>query len=338
MQHSPLVPFLLVGALAAQNAPPPPVPKADPAPAATEGAPDALAATRIRLRAALQKTAARHDTAFTAAWGPQGKKANDPMQALLRHRGAEGKASGSWHQDRLQVAIENANEDQLLLAGRQLLAKDNTRPWCRRQGRFADGNPLGFVPEPALLLSLLAGMDLAVTQRNAGALEDRPVEIVSVTLNADQAAELVFAGAVPDALASGMTAMMRLPQGLNAGPRLPPPSPGGTVDLAIHLDPGTQLIHQVVCRGWTPQRGGAGNVIIAQGAAVNVQVLGANAEEAEPEPAEEAAAGAPLQYEDGLPKRSSRKMSVLDYTLRLQEHGARPAPALSDAERVLLGK
>jgi hypothetical protein len=329
---------LLAAAMSAQDP--------SPAPAAQSPATDALAAARQRLHNALQKGSGQVDTAFTAEWGPQGQKGDDadPVVAMMMGgTGFKGKATGSWHQDRLHLHFDGDEGDELVCVGRRMLAKDGKSEWQLRRGRFADGNQIGFTPDVPLLLQLLASWPLAVTQQQVGTRGDRPVEILSVTLSSEQVAEAVWCGALPESLVQSMVMGFAMFGGVGGG-RQAPPLPTATVDLALQFDPATSVIHQLHFRAWVEEGAmvrGAGAVrIFRAGAAVRVAAAGDDAEkDAEAEPDEPPAAeNAPLRYEHGLPIRSRKKMSVNDYKVELSEHGQRSAPALDALQQKLLGR
>ncbi len=306
---------------------------------------DPLAAPRQKLRDTLAKAANTADTAFTIAWAENAKKPDEPVAVFLggASTAPTGAVRGSWH-DGLTHLVYGEDGDEFLLAGRRMLAKDKKSGWCLRAGRFADGNTVGFLPDVPLLLQRLATWDLALTQRTVGSLDDRPVEILSVTLNPDQVAEAVWAGLLPDVLAPGGNPFAQVIRfgalpGNNA--RVAAEKPGATVDLALFLDPSTNTLHELRFRSWTKvdaQQGGR-MVFVRQGGAV-VQAAGAGEEEEDEEDEEQAAAAAkqPLEYADGLPLRKRSKMLVRDFTVRLTEHGSKPAPALTDEQAKLLAQ
>ncbi len=327
-----LLSFVLAPALLAQAESSPPAASAE------------LTAAEARAVAALKKSASLADTGFTLRWGPdeKKKKAADNPFAQLAGSATSGDTTGSWHQDHLRVAFSGENDDELVLAGGRTLAKDGERPWRLRQGRFADGSPLSFVPNVPLLLQHLAAQDLAVTQRTVGSLDDRPVEIVSATLNADQIAELVWSGLLPEALvtASGFGRAIRFAAiGAQAGQKRPaPPPPTSTVDIAVFLDPATTLVHQIRFRAWTKadQGGGAAGVMIVQRAG-GAAVVEEDDEEEEAEP-DAAAKPATLVYENGLPVRPRKKVSVCDVVVSLHDHGKTTPPPFDETQKALLGR
>lgn len=319
--------------LSAQNA--------SPTPAAAAPTAGELAAAKARLQASLQKCATLTDTAFTARWGPDKKKKddNDPFAAMMGLR-SSGSLHGSWHADSLHVAFDTDQDDEWVVAGRRTIAKDGTSDWKLRPGRFADGNKVDFVADPALLLQQLAQWDLAVTHRSVGALDDRPVEIVSVTLNADQVAEAVWTGVLPEAVttATGGSRILRLAAIGGGGGRPPLPPPATTVDVAFHLDPGTNLIHQIHFRGYTKSDGKMGGGMVVVQAAGGVVRGGGDDEEEEADEKDEATKDAPLVYDSGLPNRPRKKMSVADYRVRLTDHGQKQTPPWNELQKKLLGR
>ncbi|MBL8752852.1 MAG: hypothetical protein JNK15_06080 [Planctomycetes bacterium] len=322
-----------------------------PAPTATTPTPAAgndLAATKAKLSAALQKAAALRDTAFDFTWGPDGKKKkNDDAMAFAMAWGVatKGKATGSWHQDLLHVALDGDNGDELLLAGRMQLAKDAKSPWQVRAHRYADGGTLPFMPDPALLLQRLAAWDLAVTQRAVGSLDDRPVEIVSVTLAPDQVVEAIWAGLLPETMAQSAEGggVFRMIAGGGGGARPVPSAPEAQIDLAIHLDPATGVVHQLHFRGWAKANAGAARLAGGAGVVVVGRALPAGGgdddeDEDEDDGKAEPAKEAPLAYEHGLPVRPRKKTTVNDCTIRLRDHGQKLAPELDAAAKKLLGR
>jgi hypothetical protein len=163
-----------------------------------------------------------------------------------------------------------------------------------------------------------------------------------VTLNADQVGEAVWAGLIPESVVTPLTfgAFGRV----GMGHRAVPPTPDATLDLAVTIDPGTSLVHQIQFRGWSKQNAGGraagGGVFVVQagGGAVTVAGGGNDEDEEEDSKTEAGKADAPMTFENGLPVRQRKKMSVMDYTVRLFDHGSKKAPELSDEQKKLLGR
>jgi hypothetical protein len=328
----------LLGLLPAQDSP-----ATTQAPAPAPLTAEQLAAAKQRLATSLQKSAALVDTHFEAKWGPD-KKAQNPGNgavALFLGNGlggsTEGTCQGSWHSELQHVRYDGGDNDELLLAGRRMLAKDDETPWCVRKGRFANGADLGFVPDPQLLLQRLAAMDIAVAVREVGALDDRPVELLSASLDQDQLADLLWSEALPPALAQSMSQIFRIGAGGNNQKRMGAPKPDATLDLVVHIDPATSLVQRLQFRCWTKDdMPGMGRVVVVNGGAVQAQ--GEDEEEAEDEQTKAGDANQPLRYENGLPVRPRKKTNVVDFTVRLSEHGKAVAPALDNTQKKLLGR
>lgn len=306
---------------------------------------DPLVAARTRLQAALTKTATATDTAFAAKWAENGKKKDAGGAFVLGPNSgtAAGAATGSWHPGLVATQFDGDTNDELVTAGRRTIAKAKDHDWALRRSRYADGNSLDFAPDPEQLLELLAGWDLAVVRRDTGSLDDRPMEVLTVTLNPDQVAEAAFTGLLPGALLGGannpFAIMIAMQQG---GARPPATAPSSTVDLAICLDPATSLVHQLQFRSWNKQDQmvAGGRVVVFRQAGGQVNV-GGNDEDDEEEAEDAAKEGAgkpdaPLQYENGLPVRPRKKTTVMDFTLRLQNHGKASLPALPEKAKQLL--
>ena len=307
-------------------------------PAQQEPAPQGVpAAAKKKLADALTKTSQQADTAFAISWGPSGKQDKNNPFGRLMGASMKGKATGSWHDGLTHVKFDGDEGDELLLAGARMLARDDNHDWCRRRGHFADGNKLDYVPDPQALMQQLGQWPLAVTKRGAGSFDDRPVEVLSVTLTGEQVAELFYAGSLPQALQYGRNVFgnaVQIAIGGGGGGRQAPPAPNLTVDLAISLDPGTGQIFEIRGNAWAEKNGNGNGVFVFR--AGNVQIGGADDEEEEEEEEEEAEQDGPLEYKDGLPKRSKKKFSCSGFSLQLSQHGQAPKPALTEAQQKLL--
>jgi len=310
--------------------------------------PDAgLLPARQRLLQTLAKTQSLTNTAFSVHWkqpelpGATASGDEEAPAALLAVRkrmqaAKSGAAHGSWHPDTLWLEFANEAADTVLLTGRWMLARDNQRPWCLRAGRFADGNTVNFLPDPLLLLRELASMDLSVNRRGIDQQDERPLEVLSVTLSHAQVSNLHWAGLLPAGLLGSSDAMMAavMRRGMGAAERGAPPVPKMPVDLAITLDPATGRLHRVHFRTWLP-------AMQMQAGTATVQVgfppPGAKAKRDDgPEAAEETKT--PLEYDRGLPLRKGRDLEPFDYEIVLHRHGEQPAPELDAAMKQLLGR
>jgi hypothetical protein len=295
-------------------------------------------ALQKRLTTALGTTAATSDTAFAIEWAPDKKnQPNNPWGQIMGDS-ASGKVTGSWHTSQHHVKFDNNEKDELLFAADRMIARDDNHDWCLRRGHLADGNTIPYVPDAQLLLQQLASWPLAITHREAGALNDRPVEIVAVTLNPEQVGELLWSGCLPPSLATANFAnVVRIVMAGNAARTAATP-PDTTIDLAIALDPGTNLVHEVRVRAWTKanQNGGvfafpAGRVQVAGGQQPDEE--DEEEDDVEPKNGQE---DAPLTYVKGLPKRSRKKTMVHNFKITLREHGQHAAPEWNERQKLLL--
>lgn len=326
---------LALGALLPAQDPSPTSPAA-PAPAPA----DALAAATQRLQQALQKTAGIVDTGFTARWGPS-DDGKDPVQQFLVNTagGSASKVVGSWHADLFHAAFDGDNGDELVSRGRRTIAKDGHTEWKLRRARFADGNASAFVPDPALLLQQLAAADLRVKRAAVGTLDDKPIEILTAELSAEDVAEATWSGALPE-LAGWAGAMIVQMAGGGQAARPAAAAPDATVDLAVLLDPATGLVHEIRARGWSKMAvAGARQFVVAGGGVVRFQRAAPQQEEGDDEKAakDTGPVDGSVIDENGLPVRSRKNTSVTDFTVRLRDHGKKSPPPLTDAQQRLLG-
>lgn len=329
----------LLGLLPAQDPP-----TATKPPVAGQPSAERLAAATQRLAAALQKTAALTDTRFQVSWAPDNKPVAGANQGVAVFLGArvggavQGACQGSWHQDLLHVHYDGGDQDELLVAGRRMLAKDAQTPWCVRKDRFANGADLGYLPDPLLLLLRLEAMGLVVTNREVGSLDDRPVEVLSAILDQDQLADLLWSGSLPSSMAMNLHQVFRIQAGGGNQVRVAAPKPDAIVDVVVHLDPATSLVERLQFRCWTKDDAQVGRFVVVNGAGA-VQAGDDEDDEAEADAsATGGAANQPLRYENGLPVRPRKKTNVMDFTVRLLEHGKVAPPTLDQAQRRLLGR
>lgn len=316
--------------------------------AIAQTAPDGdLGPARQRLAQALAKTQSLTNTAFTVQWkqpdlpgiAPTGDENAPAVLQDMRKRmqaARSGTVYGSWHPDLLWLEFDNETADTLLLSGRWTLARDKERPWCLRTARFADGNPIPFLPDPLLLFRELAAMELTLTRRGIDEQNERPLEMLSMTLTHEQACRLRWAGLLPAGLLGGGDPMMAalMQRGMGAGERRAPPVPETPLDLAITIDPATGRLHRVHFRTWQRAmqlQGGTATVT------VGMPPQGGRARrDAESEPS--TAVKPPSEFDSGLPRRSGRDLEPFDFEIVLQRHGEQPAPELDAAMKQLLGR
>ncbi|MGE3174797.1 MAG: hypothetical protein AB7O97_19360 [Planctomycetota bacterium] len=345
-----LLTLLTGAALAAQSR--------DSAPAPQPQRPaEPLARATERLHRSLATSAALQQAAFTARWGnapkepppagvPDGDAAGTdevvpaaPPAARVVRLGLDGRqpaagvAKGVWVGDALHLEID---DDELLLVGRDLLARDDTSDWVPRHGRFADGNEVTFLPDAPRLLRALQRLDLQVAHATVATLNDRPVEVLAVALTPEQVTELHWLGLLPIAdenrqlLVQLLNGRIRGAGGAGAGARTPAVGPEATVDLALSIDPATLLVHRVQlrCSKRAQQFAAGGNQVLVVGGQFGAGVDDTDAEEDD--------ADAPLEYRDGLPRRSRKGRAVVDLTIDLDRHGAAALPKVGGAAARLL--
>jgi hypothetical protein len=310
---------------------------------AQEPAADPLASARTRLQKALATMAALPSCAFESSWGPDKDakaKAGAPAVVFLGGPATTdpGTATGCYADGILHLT---SRDHAVAFANRRMIAKTGDG-WVVRRGKFADGSALSFVPDPQVLFDLMKDWQLAVTHREVGTLADKPVEILSVTLNDDQVAEAYWSGLLPENVGGiGGVTVLRGGMAMAVGGAKPAaPKTDATVDLAFYLDPATGQVHEVRARSWSDTDKAMAAMGVVGFRAAKVAFGGGDAEEEEEEeeePKPVAGKAAELQYKDGLPVRPRKKMSVTDYTLKLRDHGTAKPPQLDAAARALLG-
>jgi hypothetical protein len=333
-----LLPALFGVTLVAQNAP----------------SPDALAAAKTKLQKSLAAMLQLDNCAFKSSWGPDVKpgkdddnNANNNGINLLFAAGTAPvtEATGAWDHRLLRCRL---GDDEVLTGNRRLLARENNGAWKLRRDKRADGSPLGFVPDPPQLLQWLAAQDVHVTHREVGTVDDKPVEFLTVTLDADQVAEAVWSGLLPEGssmFGAGMAgvvvfrAQMAQVAGGAAAAKPVMPKPEATIDLAFAIDPATGLVHRIELRSWQKNDANGMARVVQRGGAI--VVAGRNAGNDDEEDSEEdakkakAAAAAPMVYENGLPQRPRKKMNVDAFAITFVDHG-KAEIAVDDAAKALL--
>src|SRR5262249_20703699 len=98
----------------------------------------------------------------------------------------------------------------------------------------------------AFFTTLLRGK-LDVINAEVGALEDKPVEILTAHAAGDDAYDLLWSGLIPDAPTNALLGTRMAPNLARSGR----PKPEMEVGLAFWLDPATSHIHQVKMRCYT---------------------------------------------------------------------------------------
>lgn len=291
------------------------------------------AAAGERLHKALVAAAGATDVAYRIRWGADAPPAGEGGTKSA----PVSEAGGSWHADRVHLRLGGKAGDEFVMNGRRTIARDAQRPWAQRRGRLADGTTLRFLPDPTGLLAFLADQELAVGHADVGAIEDRPVEVVTATLTPEQVAEATWSGLLPAAFTTVPTRLTIA--GAGAGDaRAPEPAPTADVDVAVHFDPALGVVRRVHVRCWLKPEIQRGNRIALR---FNADGRPERVDESAVEEDEQAnaeAAKLPLRHADGLPLRPRRGLLVSDVVLDLGEPGKTPAPALDERAAKLLAR
>lgn len=291
-----------------------------------------LGAKRTLLQNALTTTAELPSGAFTTT--------HSTSSQILRqlNRGApKEQLQGGWGQG-LLFASSSDGKDTLVSGGRRSIARSGQDEWRIRRSLLVDGRPMPFVFDPQAFCAQLAVTQYDVLQAAAGALDDRPVETVTIHLEGDAALELVWSGLLPEGSDPfGRSVVFRV-----AGGAVPaPPKPDLALDVAVAIDPATRLVHRIHLKSYTKSKvmGAAGVQVAFAGGVV---VAGANAGEEEEEEDEDKVepANKPLVFKDGLPVRKHKKTEqpvTVTFEARLSEHGSAKPIELDAKARQLLG-
>src|SRR5690606_1602118 len=200
-----------------------------------------LAQASERLQEALARTRALDAVAF------QSIESTD--EALLRGLPIPPKddvqVNGRRAGDLLLASI-GYDEDEVLLAGGRMLARQGGGAWKLRRNCLADGRPLPFVADPLQMVGLLADLpakDRAVVHAEPGKVRDADVTVYTITLAGAAADELLFAGFMPRT--AGPRAMVALGGATDLLPK-----PQVTLDIAISVDAATGHVVRLQSRAY----------------------------------------------------------------------------------------
>jgi len=236
------------------------------------------------------------------------------------------KVSGTWGDGRLHASLAEGAEE-VVWAGRRMAARNKGGAWVRRQGKLAEGGALPHVFDPDACFAALADAKLAILHAEVGALEDRPVEIVTARLEGDAARDLVWGGIVPEGDEFSRMIVMR------AGGAAGAPKNDVELDLAFFIDPATKRLLKMRLKCYSKSIAG-GAVFVAAGGGVAV------AEEEDEEAEEVDDKKQPLKLKDGLPIRHKAKnenWTTVTFDVVFTEHGTAKLPELDAAARAMLG-
>ena len=308
------------------------------APCAQEPAlkPD-LGPKQALLRKALQKMSGMPSFAFSTRVQTLRTTANN--QAAFSNPAA-AVAEGGWAEGRLWASA-NDGLDQVVWNGRRMIARHDKEPWSLRQGAVGAGLAVPKVLDPDTFFLVLEKAKLELIHAEVGALEDRPVEILTLHAAGEGAIDLLWAGLFPDST---------LNQNLGVRAAMPgavQPIPVRSeidIDIAIFLDPATARIHQIHVRGYSKGMANSAAGGLAMGAAVPLPGAPPKAVEKVPEknvvPADaKAAAQTELVFEQGLPIRKPKDkemQTTVAFDIKFTNHEAAKPPELDAQARELL--
>jgi hypothetical protein len=246
---------------------------------------------------------------------------------------------GGWGAD-LLWASANEGKDQVLWHGRRMVGRQGEEPWRLRQGVVGNGTRMPKLFDPETFFQALLHSKLDVIHADVGALEDRPVEIVTVSLTGDDSYDVLWSGLVPDATTNSyLGTRSALAPAARARPEI-------EVDIAVWLDPATSRVLQCKVRCYTKGSSNAGGAItVLGGGAPAPQGVAGGVAPPQAKPSEDAdkapdAPAGPLAFQDGLPKRAPKEGQVLmlvSYDVTFANHEAAAAPELDANARALLG-
>lgn len=315
----------------------------DPAPETQASSPHAKTLTRA-LETMSRLDSVRFATDTVAGDDGANRRRNLVVQSSGRRPARVDGVSGTWTSSLCQAETEDG--DQLAFANGRMVAllAGSDRGWVLRNGHLADGNVAPLVLDPGLFFTILGEMKLEVTHSEPGSRDDRPVQLLSVTLDDEQVAELEWAGLLPtnpDSIANSTMgiAIGFARAGARAKQRARPPIPERMVDLVLVLDPATGFVFEVRARVHEKQDANAKRIRARLGAIGGGLRGGGADEEVEGEPEEEEENATPT-WAEGFPNRGRtfrKDYASFEYRLTLSEHNAVEPEAIPERARRLLG-
>lgn len=245
------------------------------------------------------------------------------MPAAARETEVSGRRAGPW-----LVADITDGEQELVLHGSRMIARESGGSWCPRRNVDVFGAPLPFVFDPALFFERIAsvGENAGEIRTQAARWREGDYQILELTLTGEAARSVVLGGGVPATRGMGGAIMIGGPGGGLGQADVPEM----TVDLAMWIDPSTGLCHRMKASSYQESSTPQGMRFEIQGADLG--------DENDAEKINEFDAEGNRLYRNGLPVRAvDESTSAMHFDVELRDHGQAAAPELDDGARQLLG-
>jgi len=297
------------------------------APAVAEQAPVLPKAGSPEARAlaskALDKLAAHENGSFSTSEGQD--------QAMLRNAGlpmgaTDVEVSGGWHQ---HVVWAEADGRDYVTANGRMVAKVDGK-WRLRRNKLSGGTKAPFTLDPGYFVTILKQQPEAATNIvhvEAGKLRGKPMTLLTMKLEADDALEFADAGAVPD-VGGGFGAMMIM--GGMGG--MEPPRPELETYLVLYVDTASGELARINVKSYSTDEM-MGQIKIAGGGGG----FGGDEEEEEIEEEEEEDANGEVKWKRGLPRiKPAKDQSVMTFRVDFRKLGLAEMPELDDKSKQLL--
>jgi len=245
-------------------------------------------------------------------------------------------ANGVVSGDILSLSL-NDDEDQLVIRGRRMIAKNDDLDWVLRRGKLANGSAVPFVFDPQLFFSTLSKLPLKVMNKEVGTANNKPVETYTFSLSGDTAQNLVWGGAIPEPGGgnSSGAGVMRVVMVGGGGAFARAPAKGKiTVDIAVSIDPATSLVHEVKVRTYSKANNAFGPRVVMGGRGFGGDEE--DDEEDEEKKEEEDFDPENPKFKRGLPVRKKKGKTFMKFDLALTQHNSAVLPDLDRRARALL--
>lgn len=221
----------------------------------------------------------------------------------------------------------------IVQVGRHTMLRDGDGPWRLDNLSGARALGLSYLPDPQRMLLSLAAAAPRATIREIVEVDGRAIERVGMTLDKEQLAALVRAGAIHDPSPGGgvQQALRMAGRGRRRGNAEVVP-----VDVVVDIDVETRNVMRVGFRAITKERD-------LRGAMRRMRQRGGGAEREqdradEPQKPKDAIQQGPVKYEGGMPVRPTDGKMVYSIELTFTDHGKQSAIRLDAAQKSLLGR